>query len=86
MKNLNNIIVQAGGLGSRLETLTVNKPKALVPIDNLPIIFYLFKIFPDANFTIIADYKADVLEKYLNAFADVNFKLIIPDKKGTASG
>lgn len=86
MSLLNNITIQAGGLGSRLETLTLNKPKALVPIDNLPIIFYLFKLFPKANFTIIADYKADVLKKYLDAFASVNFKIIVPEKKGTASG
>jgi choline kinase len=86
MNSVNNIIVQAGGRGLRLETLTLNKPKALVPIDNLPIIFYLFKQFPKAYFTIIADYKADVIEKYLNAFADVNFRVIISNKKGTSSG
>ena len=37
------IIVQAGGKGSRMQTLTRNKPKALVPIQNLPMIFYLFQ-------------------------------------------
>lgn len=83
---IKNIIVQAGGLGTRLETLTLNKPKCIVPIDNLPIIFYLFKKFPDANFKIIADYKADVLDQYLKIFSDVNYKLIIPTEKGTASG
>jgi GTP:adenosylcobinamide-phosphate guanylyltransferase/thiamine kinase-like enzyme len=86
MNHLKHIIVQAGGLGSRLETLTLNKPKAMVPIDNLPIIFYLFKLFPDAKFRIIADYKAKVLEKYLNAFAQVDWRVIVPANKGTASG
>ena len=37
--SLNYIIVQAGGKGTRMESLTANKPKALVPIDNLPIIY-----------------------------------------------
>ena len=55
------IIIQAGGKGTRLEWLTRNKPKCLVPVNNLPIIFYAFKKFPDAEFTIIADYKTDVL-------------------------
>lgn len=41
------IIVQAGGKGTRLKYLTVNKPKALVPIDNLPMIFHLFHKYPD---------------------------------------
>lgn len=57
------IIVQAGGRGSRMELLTRNKPKALVPVNNLPMIFHLFKKFPDRKFIIIGDYKFDVLER-----------------------
>ena len=37
------IIVQAGGKGTRLGYLTKNKPKALVPVNNLPMIFHLFR-------------------------------------------
>lgn len=66
--DLNYIIVQAGGKGSRMERLTRNKPKALVPVNNLPMIFHLFKKFPDKKFIIIGDYKFDVLEKYLREF------------------
>lgn len=81
------IIIQAGGKGTRLEGLTRNKPKCLVPVNNLPIIFYAFQKFKDAEFTIIADYKADVLEKYLKVFgAQYNFKIVEATKKGTISG
>lgn len=81
------IIIQAGGKGTRLEWLTRNKPKCLVPVNNLPIIFYAFKKFPDAEFTIIADYKTDVLEKYLASFAsEYNYRVIKATKKGTISG
>lgn len=80
------IIVQAGGRGSRLETLTTNKPKALVPVDNLPMIFHLFNRYPEAQFKIIADYKKEVLKKYLKAFAKVNYEIIETTKKGTCSG
>lgn len=59
---MTKIIIQAGGKGTRLEGLTRNKPKCLVPVNNLPILFYAFKKFPKAEFTIIADYKTDVLE------------------------
>lgn len=62
------IIVQAGGKGTRMQQLTANKPKALVPVDNLPIIFHLFKKYPDKKFIVIGDYKYDVLRKYLEAF------------------
>jgi len=82
------IIIQAGGRGSRLETLTINKPKCLVAVDNLPIIFHLFKLYPHAKYKIIADYKADVLEKYLQVFAkkDVDYEIIVTNEKGTCSG
>lgn len=83
---LKYIIVQAGGKGTRLETLTTNKPKALVPVDNLPMIFHLFKKYPDANFKIIADYQKDTLKRYLKTFADVNYEVIDANKKGTCSG
>ncbi len=81
------IIIQAGGKGTRLEGLTRNKPKCLVPVNNLPIIFYAFQKFKDAEFTIIADYKTEVLEKYLQAFgAQYKYRIIKADKKGTVSG
>ena len=35
---IDHIIVQAGGKGTRLEHLTANKPKALVPVENLPML------------------------------------------------
>lgn len=81
------IIIQAGGKGTRLEGLTRNKPKCIVPVNNLPIIFYAFQKFKDADFTIIADYKTDVLEKYLKAFgSEYKFKILKASKKGTISG
>ncbi len=81
------IIIQAGGKGTRLEGLTINKPKCIVSVNNLPIIFYIFQKFPKAEFFIIADYKADVLEKYLNAFgSQYDYKVFRTNKKGTISG
>ena len=82
------IIIQAGGKGTRLEGLTRNKPKCLVPVNNLPIIFYAFqKFLSRTEFFIIADYKTDVLEKYLAVFgSEYNYKIIKAPKEGTASG
>lgn len=85
--DISYIIVQAGGKGTRMEYLTYNKPKALVPIDNLPMLFHLFKLFPKAKFLVIGDYKYDVLVKYLNAFAEVDYEVIdARGKKGTCAG
>lgn len=80
------IIVQAGGRGSRLETLTTNKPKALVPVDNLPMIFHLFNRYPNAKFKIIADYQKETFKRYLKAFAKVDYEVIEASQKGTCSG
>ena len=84
---MNYIIIQAGGRGSRMELLTKNKPKALVPVDNLPMIFHLFRKFPDKKFIIIGDYKYEVLERYLKTFADVDYTMVnARGHKGTCSG
>lgn len=81
------IIVQAGGKGTRLEYLTKNKPKALTPINNLPMIFHLFKKYPDKKFLIIGDYKIEVLKKYLNVFAKVKYLVVdARGNSGTCSG
>lgn len=81
------IIVQAGGKGRRLGYLTVNKPKALVPVDNLPMLFHLFRKYPDSKYVIIGDYKYDVLERYLDAFADVDYQLVCASGySGTCAG
>lgn len=80
------IIVQAGGRGSRLKHLTDNKPKALVPVDNLPMIFHLFRRYPDKRFVVIADYRKEVLREYLSAFAEVKYQIVDASGKGTCGG
>ncbi len=80
------IIVQAGGKGTRLKDLTKNKPKALVPVDNLPMIFHLFRKYPDKHFVIIADYKKEVMREYLEIFAEVKYQVVDTQGTGTCSG
>lgn len=80
------IIIQAGGKGTRLEYLTKNRPKAIVPVNNRPVIFHLFEQFPEAKFIIIGDYKFDVLQAYLEAFANVSYILVHADGEGNACG
>ncbi len=81
------IVVQAGGKGTRLGRLTKNKPKALVPVDNLPMLFHLFRKYPESRYVIIGDYKCQVLERYLAAFAGVNYELVnAAGRTGTCAG
>lgn len=80
------IIVQAGGKGTRLGHLTRNKPKALVPVDNLPMLFHLFRKYPDKKFVIIADYHKEVLREYLSSFASIKYQVVDAKGTGTCSG
>lgn len=78
--------MQAGGKGTRLGYLTKNKPKALVPIDNLPMIFHLFRKYPDKKFIVIADYHKQVMREYLACFAGVKYQVVDAVGTGTCSG
>ena len=81
------IVVQAGGKGTRLGYLTANKPKALVPVDNLPMLFHLFRKYPNSQYIIIGDHKYDVLKRYLAAFAEVKYQLVCATgQTGTCAG
>jgi GTP:adenosylcobinamide-phosphate guanylyltransferase len=81
------IIIQAGGKGSRLLPLTLNKPKALVSYKGKPFIFNTFERFPKAKFIIIGDYKFDVLASYLKLFASqYDITLVKATQSGTLSG
>lgn len=80
------IIVQAGGLGTRMKSLTASKPKALISVQNRPILFHVFDVFPNAEFILIGDYKYDVLDRYLSTFARNNCILVKAKGKGNAAG
>ncbi len=81
------IIIQTSDRGMENLQLTYNKPKCLIPINNLPIILHLFELFKNEEFFIIGNYKYEVLEKYLKTFAsEYNYKLFKTERDGITSG
>jgi GTP:adenosylcobinamide-phosphate guanylyltransferase len=81
------VIVQAGGRGSRLRHHTWNKPKCLVSVRGKPLLYHLFDLYSDATFFIIGDYAFEQLKAYLEVNPPgVKFTLVQTNKKGTASG
>ena len=62
------VIVQAGGKGTRMGRFAENKPKCLVPVNDIPIIVNTLNVYKDKKVIIIADYLSNVLETYLNVF------------------
>ena len=88
MKNLNKfeVIVQAGGRGSRLRHYTWNKPKCLVSYEGKPVIFHLFDVFKNSNFHIIADYQINKIKKYFKINPpSINFNVYSTKYKGTCA-
>lgn len=82
-----NVVVQAGGRGSRLRHHTWNKPKCLVSVDGKPILYHLFERFPQARFVIIGDYLFDQLERYLQVNPPgVAYDLVRATGTGTLGG
>lgn len=83
------IIVQAGGLGTRMEELTRCKPKTLIPVKNKPILFHLTDEFckESDEIIIVGDYKFDVLDDYTTTFLKNRRYILIKARgKGNAAG
>ncbi len=90
---MTNMIIQAGGKGSRLEHYCWNKPKCLVPVDGKPMLYHLLECFgfkrdeQPSSVAIIAEHKADVLQNYLSVFpAPTPVTVVAPNGTGTVSG
>ena len=81
------IIVQAGGRGSRLRHFTWNKPKCLVSYNGKPVLYHLFDKFKNSNFHIISDYQINKIKKYFLISPPNNkYKIYKTNDKGTCSG
>ena len=87
MNNIKNVIIQAGGKGTRLKTNTINKPKCLVPVKGKPLLQYSLERFKDCDIYIIGDYKYKVLKNYIDCFyTNYNITLIKAKGSKTCSG
>lgn len=87
LKTKKNIIIQAGGLGSRLGNRTKNKPKCLVEVSGKNILDYSLEMFKEDAIFIIADYKSEILRRYIkNFYNDLDITIIVTNHKGTSSG
>lgn len=84
-------MIMAAGVGSRLDPLTQEVPKPLVPIANKPIMDILLERLKEASIKdVIANthYKSEqIIERYKNNKMGINFNYINEEKlSGTAGG
>ena len=66
------VVILAGGMGTRLSEETVNIPKPMVRIGQDPIIVHLMRYFASfghTDFVIALGYKGDVIKEYFSNFA-----------------
>lgn len=85
------VIILAGGLGTRLRSVVSNVPKPMALINNKPFLDYIFNWlhkYPISKIVISAGYKADCIEKYYGpAFKDIPIHYVIEDEPlGTGGG
>lgn len=68
--------------------LTLNRPKCLVSIDGRPMLYSISNAFGEnIEVTVIGDYKANVLEKYIKEFpASFDISVVKTTDKGTSAG
>lgn len=86
-EDIKYVIVQAGGKGTRMEHFAYNRPKCLVPVNDVPMIVNTLNVYSDKKVIIIADYLADVLETYLQTFyKGNNYRIHRTNETGTAGG
>ncbi|GAB4546200.1 MAG: mannose-1-phosphate guanyltransferase [Anaerolineae bacterium] len=85
-------VVMAGGSGSRLRPLTVNRPKPMVPIVNKPALAHILDLLKHYNFSeviITVQYLADYIEDYFGDGSSLNLRIhycVEETPLGTAGG
>src|SRR5438132_249355 len=61
------VIILAGGFGTRLQEATAEKPKPMVEIGGLPILWHIMKIYAAHGFKEIVlaiEYKSEIVKTY----------------------
>jgi D-glycero-alpha-D-manno-heptose 1-phosphate guanylyltransferase len=78
---INECIILAGGLGTRLRSVISDMPKCLAPVSGKPFLTYVINHLKKKgieNFIFAVGYKSEVIEKYLQKeFATINYQLSI---------
>lgn len=67
MQEKPKVVILAGGLGTRLREETVTKPKPMVQVGDMPILWHIMKIYSAAGFNefvICLGYKGQVIKEF----------------------
>ena len=76
------VVILAGGLGTRLAEETDVIPKPMVRIGNLPILHHImnyYAVFGHTNFVIALGYKAEIIKNYFADLNEINWNISLVD-------
>jgi glucose-1-phosphate cytidylyltransferase len=74
------VVILAGGLGTRLVEETRIRPKPMVEIGGMPILWHIMKIYAHhgfREFVVALGYKGDVIKRYFLDYTRVNSNLTV---------
>ncbi len=74
MSKINQVILLAGGKGTRMRELTESLPKPMVPIGDKPVLHHLIDIFTkfgEFEFIVCSGYMTEKIENYFQNFKNV---------------
>lgn len=80
-----NVVILAGGLGTRLAEETTVRPKPMVEVGGKPILWHIMNIYAAhglSEFIVALGYKGDVIKEYFLNFYAVNNDLTLKIGKG----
>jgi len=86
MDNFEYVVIQAGGLGSRMGNHTLNKPKCMIPYNGKSIIQHTIDYFKNKKIFIICDYKKELLKSYILDVLKYDVTFVDAKQKSTTSG
>ena len=76
-------VILAGGMGTRLSEETILKPKPLVEVGGMPILWHIMKIYSSCqinDFILLCGYKGDMIKEYFSNYflhrSDVTFDMV----------
>jgi len=76
-------VILAGGEGWRLRPLTKNRPKALIPVGNRPIIDYVIDALLEAgvrDITVVVGYRKEQVIRHLNTL-DHEVNVVVQERQ-----
>ena len=85
---LDQAVILAGGLGSRLMPLTTNRPKPMIPVGNIPMIDYAVQSMVQAGISrviVVVKHMGEIIRKYLTQHS-YPIEILVPkvDSRDTA--